>query len=119
MPTITKFTDIQAWQKAHLLVLTIYKATRNFPKDEIFVLVSQMKRAALSVPANIVEGFYRKTPRDTLRFYEISASSLEELKYYVLVSKDLNYITLEQTQILTQLCDEVGRLLYGWKKILQ
>ena len=79
---IIKYTDIKAWQNAHDMVLEVYKAVKLFPKDEMYALSQQIRRAAVSVAANIVEGFYRKTKKERLRFYEISMSSLEEVKYY-------------------------------------
>lgn len=78
MKTITKYSDIIAWQKAHQFVLDVYAITKKFPKEEMFWLTSQKRRATVSVAANIVEGFYRKTAKESLRFYEIAMSSLDE-----------------------------------------
>jgi len=75
------------WQKAHKMVLEVYKVTSNYPKHELFVLISQIKRATISVPANIVEGFRRVGNQDSIRFYNISDASLEELKYHMFLSK--------------------------------
>ena len=83
---VTNFRELTVWQEAHQLVLMIYKATATFPSNEQFGLTSQMRRAAVSVPGNIVEGFKRQSHPDKLRFYNIAAASLEELKYYLILS---------------------------------
>ena len=88
-----KFEDLAVWQKAHTLVLRVYKMTRGFPKEELFGLSAQMRRAAVSVPANIVEGFYRAGRSDKARFMNVAQSSLEELRYYFILSRDLGYVT--------------------------
>lgn len=78
---ISSFRDLEVWQVAHQLVLTVYKATASFPVEERFGLTQQMRRASVSVPANIVEGFKRYGIQDKLRYYNIAEASLEELKY--------------------------------------
>ncbi len=108
---ITRFQQLEAWQEAHKLVLAVYRVTKSFPDDERFGLVSQMRRAAVSIPANIAEGFKRRGIQDKIRFYNISESSLEELKYYFILSKDLNYISSNET--LMSQSETVGRLLNG------
>ncbi len=85
------FTDLIVWQKAHQFVLNVYKYTLHFPKEEIFALTSQFKRAAISVPANIAEGFRKNSAKDKIRFYNISQGSLEEYRYYLILSNDLSY----------------------------
>lgn len=89
---LEKFEDLKVWQKAHQLVLEIYKITKTFPQEERFVLVSQVKRAAVSIPANIAEGFKKRGKKDKSNFYNIAQGSLEELRYYLILSKDLGYI---------------------------
>ncbi len=111
MEKVWQFQQLKVWQEAHKLVLLVYRETKLFPGEEKFGLVSQMRRAAVSVPANIAEGFKRRGVRDKIRFYNISEGSLEELKYFLILSKDLGYI--EDTNKLTFLADTVGRLLYG------
>jgi len=106
------FQDLMVWRKAHQLVLEIYKATRSFPNDEKFGLVSQMRRAAVSVPANIAEGFTRRGLKDKLHFYNISQASLEELKYYLILSQDLAYLPSKEALWLKG--EEVGRMLTRW-----
>jgi four helix bundle protein len=83
--------DPSPWQKAHELVLSAYRLTAAFPKEEVFCLTSQMRRAALSVPANIAEGFKKRGRQDKLRFLNIAQGSLEELRYYLIVTADLGY----------------------------
>jgi four helix bundle protein len=102
---------LEVWQEAHKLVLMVYKTTEQYPGEERFGLVSQMRRAAVSIPANIAEGFKRRGLQDKIRFYNISDGSLEELKYFFIVSRDLNYIS-NGANLLAQ-ADCVGRLLNG------
>ena len=92
MIKIKKFTDLIAWQKAHKLVLTIYRRTKNFPIDERFNLVQQMRRCAVSITSNIAEGFARKTYKDKIRFYYMSVSSIAELQSQLLIARDLGYL---------------------------
>jgi len=106
-----KFTDLIVWQKAHQLVLEIYKVTKNFPREEIYGLTSQMRRSAISIPANIAEGFVKKGIKDKIRFFNIAQGSLEELKYYLLLSKDLKYYEKNEINLLS---DKVGKLLNGY-----
>lgn len=86
------FKDVKAWQHAHSFVLSVYKITRSFPEYEKFGLCSQFQRAAVSIPANIAEGYKRLSKADKLRFMNIAQGSLEESRYYILLSKDLGYI---------------------------
>lgn len=81
MSEIQSFKQIKVWQKSHQLVLIMYKLTANYPKNEEFGLVSQLRRCAVSIPSNIAEGFKRKGAKDSDHFYNISEGSLEELKY--------------------------------------
>ena len=114
--TATKFQDLIVWQEAHKLVLMIYKVTADFPKAELFGLTSQMRRSAVSVPANIVEGFKRKSQQEKTRFYNIAEASLEELKYYRILSQDLSLLT---EQHLYEQADAVSRLLYRFIESVQ
>ena len=106
-----KFRELKVWQKAHQLVLGIYRLTKNYPLDERYGLVSQMRRAAVSVPANIVEGTKRATVRDRKNFHVIASTSLEELKYYIMLSEDLKFLTSQDSQKLYDTCREVGAML--------
>lgn len=116
MGTIKTFRDIIAWQKAHQLALFVYKITAKFPRFEEYGLGNQMRRAAVSVPSNIAEGFSRNSLKDTSHFYNISEGSLEELKYQILLSKDLEYLSDKTYEEISSLSDEVGRLLCVWKR---
>jgi len=111
MGRILHFRQLEGWQESHKLVLMVYKVTKGFPGDERFGLISQMRRAAVSIPANIAEGFKRRGIQDKIRFYNISEGSLEELKYFFVLSKDLNYIP--SNDALMAQAETVGRLLNG------
>jgi len=87
----TSFKDLEVWQKAHALVLDIYRLTANFPDHERYGLRSQMQRAAVSIPANIAEGFRKHGAAEKARFYNISQCSLEETRYYLILAQDLKY----------------------------
>jgi len=113
------FRKLHVWKKAHGLTLRIYRATETFPKHERYGLVSQMRRASVSVVANIVEGNKRSTKKDRRHFLVMSDTSLEELKYYVILSYQLNYIDESTGRKLTELAREVGKMLNGFKKFLQ
>ncbi|MCB7481831.1 four helix bundle protein [Christiangramia sediminis] len=89
------YRNYTVWKKAHALVLDVYKTTRNFPSEEKFKLISQMNRAALSIPTNIVKGCGRETQKEFLRFLHISSGSAFELEYLILVSSELQFIDLE------------------------
>ena len=90
MPSRT-FEEVEVWRKAHKWVLEIYRLTESFPKHEIFGLTSQLRRAAVSVPANFAEGFKKAGLTDKLRFYNIAQGSLEESRYYLILTADLKY----------------------------
>ncbi len=106
------------WQKSHELVLKIYEATKDFPKEEQFGLTSQIRRAAVSIPSNIVEGKARGSNKDYNRFLMIARGSLEEVKYDMLLAKDLKYINEQMYEEIMDLSKEVGRLLAGLIKTL-
>lgn len=85
------FEDVEGWKKAHAWVLAIYRFSESFPKHELFGVTSQIRRAAVSVPANIAEGFKKTGHADKVRFYNIAQGSLEECRYYLILARDLNY----------------------------
>ncbi|MBU1179490.1 four helix bundle protein [Patescibacteria group bacterium] len=114
-----EFKKLKVWLKAHKLVLEVYKITKDFPKDELYCLVSQMRRAAISVVANIVEGSKRVSNKDRLHFHVMANASLEELKYYFLLSYELKYINKEKGEELTNQAREVGRMLTGLSKSIK
>jgi len=107
------FQDLIVWQKAHQFVLSIYSLSKDFPKTEMYGLTSQLRRAAISIPANIAEGFKKRGSADKLRFLNIAEGSLEECRYYLILVKDLNYG--DTGTLMTQL-EEVSRLLIGYSK---
>ena len=88
-----RFEDILAWQKAHAFVLLVYRVTGHFPEVERFGLISQFRRAAVSIEANIAEGYKKLSKADKLRFFNISQGSLEECRDYIILSRDLDYIS--------------------------
>ena len=107
------FDKLLVWQRAHLLVLKIYEVTNSFPKEEIWGLTSQIRRAAVSVPSNIVEGKARGSRKDFKRFLLVARGSLEEVKYQSLLAKELKYMNEEQYEEITVMIEDVGRLLGG------
>lgn len=114
---VENFKDLRVWEKSHCLVLEIYKITKLFPRDEKFGLVAQIRRSATSICANIAEG-YMKSTKDFIRFLDISRGSLEETKYHLILSKDLNYVSSAQFDDLYNLSDEVGKMMYCLRKSL-
>ena len=105
------FQDLVVWRKAHELVLAIYSFTARFPKQETYGLVLQMRRAAISVPANIAEGFRRRGKADKARYMNMAEGSLEESRYYLILSQDLGY---GDTSRLVASLEEVSRLLNAY-----
>ena len=93
---IQSFKDLVAWQKGHVLVIKVYKLTKKWPREEVFGLTSQVRRAAVSITSNISEGFSRTTSKDKANFYSVALGSLTELQSQLLISKDLEYITQEE-----------------------
>jgi len=102
------FTDLIVWQRAHLFVLNVYKCTGEFPREEVYALTSQFRRAAVSIAANIAEGFKKKSNKEKVKFYNTSQGSLEECRYYLILAKDLNYG--ENFKMAAQI-EEVSKLL--------
>ena len=92
---IHSFTDLIAWQKSHKLVIDIYKLLMRFPKAEEYGLTSQIKRAVISIPANIAEGFSRRTNKDKSQFYYVALGSLTELQSHIVLARDLKFINKE------------------------
>lgn len=105
------FQDLIVWQKAHQFVLSVYRFTDTFPKTELYGLTSQIKKAAISIPANIAEGFKKKTKPDKARFMNIAQGSLEECRYYLILAKDLGY---GDSSGLTVHLEEVSKLLQAY-----
>ncbi len=111
--TIKSFTDLKAWQENHKLVVLIYKITKNFPKEETYSLVDQMKRASTSITSNIAEGFGRQTYKDKVHFYYQAQGSLIELKNQIIVSLDVGYLSKENFGDLMFQADIGHKLLQG------
>ena len=107
-PPARNFQDLLVWQKAHKLVLAVYQTTATFPKHELFGLSCQLQRAAVSVPANIAEGFKRRGRGDKARFLNIAQASLEECRYLLILTRDLGYANSDSLLVLL---DETSRFL--------
>ncbi|MFA7421228.1 MAG: four helix bundle protein [Melioribacteraceae bacterium] len=105
------FQDLIVWQKAHQFVLSVYKITKLFPREELYALSNQFRRASVSIAANIAEGFRKNGKLDKLRFYNIAQGSLEECRYYILLVKDLEYA---DTSKLIIAIEEVSKLLTSY-----
>ena len=102
------FEDLIVWQKAHQFVLSVYSFSKNFPKTEMYGLTSQVRRSAISIPANIAKGFKKKTKPDKIKYMNIAQGSLEECRYYLILVKDLGYA---DTSLLMSRLEEVSKLL--------
>jgi four helix bundle protein len=113
--TSKSFQDLIVWQKSHQLVLLIYQYSEEFPRKEMFGLTSQLRRAIISVPANIAEGYKKSGKPDKIRFMNIAQGSLEECRYYLILASDLNYG--ENTSILNKL-EEVSKLIDAYSKAI-
>jgi len=109
------FRDLIVWQKAHMFVLAVYQLTAAFPKEETYGLSAQMRRAAVSIAANIAEGFRKRGRADKARFMNTAEGSVEESRYYLILTEDLGY---GKTKILNDLLEEVSRLLNAYAKAI-
>ncbi len=114
MPART-FRDLVVWRKAHEFVLAVYRFTAGLPKQETYALCSQMRRAAVSIPANIAEGFRKRGRADKVRFMNTAEGSLEESRYYLILAEDLGY---GKTETLMESLEEVSRLLNAYAKAI-
>ncbi len=108
-----RFTDLTVWQRSHALVLKIYRLTREFPREERFNLISQIRRAALSVPTNIAEGSKRISRQEYARYLNIAEGSLAETEYLLMVSRDLGYLSNELHDSQGKDISEIARMLHG------
>ena len=116
MEPAKRFEDLVVWQKAHQWVLAAYRHSENFPKKEMYGLAAQLRRAAISIPANIAEGFKKKGMADKVRFMNIGQGSLEECRYYLILAKDLGYG--DTSELACQL-EEVSKLLEAYTRSIQ
>jgi four helix bundle protein len=110
------FRDLLIWQKAHAFVLRVYQETESFPRDERFGLTSQLRRSAVSIPANIAEGFVKRGIADKLRYFNIAQGSLEESRYYLILASDLGIADLSA---LEELVDECSRMIEAYSHTLR
>jgi four helix bundle protein len=107
------FEEVAVWKKAHAWVLAVYRCTEKFPRHELFGLTSQLRRAAVSIPANFAEGFKKKSRADKARFYNIAQGSLEECRYYMTLARDLGY---GDTADLLNSLAEISRMLEAYSR---
>ena len=113
------FRKIMAWQRAHAMTLRIYRATSEFPGDERFGLVSQIRRACASIPTNLAEGCGRSTNKELARFIDIATGSASEVEYQLLLAKDLGYLPKDQHTDLSTEIIEIRRMLLAFNKTLR
>lgn len=111
--TIKDFTDLVVWQEGHRLVLLIYKITKQFPREELFALVSQMRRAAVSITSNVSEGFGRRGIKERIQFYYMAQGSLIELKNQLIIARDIGYINPKTFGEINEQANKVHQLLQG------
>lgn len=110
---IKSFTDLNAWKEAHVLVIMIYKITKTFPKDELFGLISQIRKCAVSITSNISEGFSRPTYKEKIKFYYISLGSVTELQNQALIARDIKYLPNQDFQKIASQTITVHKLING------
>ena len=113
--TAKTFRDLEVWQKAHQIVLGAYALSQGFPKSEQYGLTSQFRRSVISIPANIAEGFKKKSRIEKARFMNIAQGSLEETRYYLILIRDLNY---GKTNQLMDQIDEISKMLEAYTKAI-
>ena len=118
MGKVQSFKDLIIWQKSHQLTLDIYKLTKQFPTDEKFGVISQIRRAAYSIPSNIVEGHSRKSAKEFKYFLNISKGSLSELEYFLILSRDMKYITNAEFKEMESKVIEISKILFSFNKNL-
>ena len=106
------YKNLKFWQKSHEFVLLVYELTKKFPLDEKFGLTSQLRRAAVSIPANIAEGYRRTGEKDKLKFFNYSQTSLDECSYYLILAKDLNYV--DSIEVAENKMIEASKLLNSY-----
>lgn len=110
---ISSFTDLEAWKQGHVLVLTIYKVTKEFPSREQFALISQLRRAAVSITSNIAEGFSRQSYREKVQFYAMALGSVTEVQNQILIAKDIQYLQPVSCKEIIDQSITVNKLLNG------
>ena len=110
---IRSFTDLDAWREGHKLVIMIYKATQNFPKEEMFGLISQLRRCVVSITSNIAEGFSRQSYREKVQFYAMALGSVTELQNQLLIAKDVGFIAKDTFDKLADQSIKVNKITNG------
>lgn len=110
---IKSFTDLDAWREGHKLVLEIYSVTRDFPKEELFGLTNQLRRAGVSITSNIAEGFSRTSFKEKIQFYFISLGSLTEVQNQLLIAKDVKYLSIDKFESMAIHSIKVSKIING------
>ncbi len=118
-PKIKSFTDLSAWREAHQLAVVVYQTTKTFPREEIYSLVDQMRRCAVSISSNIAEGFSRKTKKEKLQFFYTSLGSLTELQNQLLISRDIGYLNQSKFSEIVPKTIHTSKLINGLIKYLK
>lgn len=113
MSRVNKTEELEVFKRAHSLTLKLYRCTRNFPSVEKYGLVSQIRRAAASICANLMEGSHRLNRKEFRQFVGIAKGSVGELKYHLLLAKDLEYLSKDEYSFLVQEAEEISRMLNG------
>jgi four helix bundle protein len=112
------FRTLQVWQKSHFLTVELYKETKNFPKDELYGVTSQLRRAIFSIPTNLAEGCGRGSDKDFSRFVQIALGSASEAEYLILLCGDLNYLNKDSADKFIELVNEIKKMLIALIKSL-
>ncbi len=116
---LKSYRDLDLWKKAHSVVLEVYRLTNLFPRNEQFGVVSQLRRSAASIPANIAEGYGRRSTKELIQFLGIANGSLEELRYFLLLSKDLRYLSIEAWEAVEKDLRSVAQMMQALTKSLR
>lgn len=116
---INDFTDLIVWQKAHQLVLIVYKITSGFPRTEQYALTDQLRRAVVSVISNIAEGFSRHTLKEKIQFYYMAVGSLTEIRNQFIIASDLDYVKREEFENIVRSMTEISKMMQGLIKSLK
>jgi len=116
---IRSFTDLKAWQEGHKLVLVVYKITRCFPKEELFGLVNQLRRAVISITSNLAEGFSRRSIKEKVQFYSMALGSLTEVQNQLLAARDIGYIKSVEFDNIAEQRVKVSKTINGLIKSLK
>jgi four helix bundle protein len=116
---LRSFRELELWQKAHTLVLDVYRVTARFPHSGRFGIVSQLRRASASIPANIAEGFGRNGTKEFLQSLAIANGSLEEVRYFLILSSDLHYLAPDDSLRIDGICNSIGQMLGALSRSLR